>query len=89
MSACGKSLAYSAARCGGERDVVLASDEQDRCMKNGEGGSNGGRVDGVGRVVPRCGVGEPRLVPAQVGDLATVRVRDLEADGARARGDQH
>ena len=36
---------------GGEGDVVLARDEQDRCPKAGEGGSGGFRVEGAGRVV--------------------------------------
>jgi hypothetical protein len=35
----------------GERDVVLARDEKDRCLKAGQGGSGGFRVEGAGRVV--------------------------------------
>jgi hypothetical protein len=36
---------------GGERDVVHARDDQDRCPKAGQGGCGGLRVEGTGRVV--------------------------------------
>ena len=64
---------------GGERDVVLARDQQDRCPKAGEGGAGGFRVQGAGRVVGgrrvriclACLLGEVGLgngVPSAVGE---------------------
>jgi hypothetical protein len=53
---------------GGERDVVLTRDQYDRCPKAGEGGPDGFRVQGAGRVVHgrRVRIRLARL-PGQVG----------------------